>query len=67
MPPRHGGRRHNRAGADAHPWKNRPMKHTKLTLDLDLIQVVSYATQEAEERDEACPAASATLTARGPQ
>jgi hypothetical protein len=49
------------------------MTHNKLTLDLDRIQVTSYATQDAEqreateERDEACPAASATLTARAPQ
>jgi hypothetical protein len=43
------------------------MKHTKLTLDLDRIQVVSYTTQDAEVRDEACPAASATLTAAGPR
>ena len=39
------------------------MKHTKLTLDLDRIEVVSYAPQNAEGRDEACPTASATLTA----
>jgi hypothetical protein len=49
------------------------MKPVKLTLDLDHIQVASYATQDAEQREaaeergEACPAASATLTARAPQ
>jgi hypothetical protein len=41
------------------------MKHDRLTLDLDHIQVASYATQDAEGRDEACPTASATLTAAG--
>ena len=43
------------------------MKHDKLTLDLDRIEVVSYATQDAEGRDEACPTASATLTAAAPR
>jgi hypothetical protein len=43
------------------------MKTGKLTLDLDRIEVVSYATQDAEGRDEACPTASATFTGAGPR
>lgn len=43
------------------------MKHGTLTLDLARLEVVSYPTQDAERREEACPTASATLTAAGPQ
>ncbi len=43
------------------------MKNGTLTLDLDRLEVVSYPTQDAERREEACPAASATLTATGRQ
>ena len=49
------------------------MKHDKLTLDLDRIEVVSYATQDAERRgtmegrDDACPTLSLTATPTGPQ
>lgn len=44
------------------------MKHPRLTLDLDRLEVVSYPTQDAvtmEARDEACPTASATATPTG--
>jgi hypothetical protein len=43
------------------------MKHGKLTLDLDRLEVVSYPTQDTARREDACPTASATLTGAGPR
>jgi hypothetical protein len=43
------------------------MTHGKLTLDLDRLEVVSYSTQDTEQREEACPTASATATLTGLQ
>ncbi|HEU0300542.1 MAG TPA: hypothetical protein VFR37_13825 [Longimicrobium sp.] len=43
------------------------MKHGKLTLDIDRLEVVSHPMQGTEGRDDACPTASATLTPTGQQ